>query len=602
MSVRRVLSLLRPEAPLIAGAAVLAAAGAALTVAGPRVLGAATDAIVAGDLASSGRHLAVAVVLFLAGSGLGVVQGLVATEAVQRAMGRLRARAQAKLDRLPLHRVDSRPRGELLSRVTGDIDNLGQSLQQTVGPILVAVFHLVGLLGMMLWISPLLALISLASIPLSTAAASRVTRRAAPRFAAQWKATGDLNAHIEDVFTGHTVVRAYGREAEAAQRFAAHNARMHRAGLTAQILSGLARPVMAIFASLGFILIAVIGAFRIASGALSLGEVQAFVQYSQQSGQPINQVAGMAAVIQSALASAARVLDHLDDEEEPAEPTGTPAPLRGRVEFRDVSFRYDPEIPLLEDIDLAVEPGQTVAVVGPTGSGKTTLVNLLLRFHDATGGRITVDGADITAIPRKALRSGIGLVLQDTWLFHGTIAANLAYGSPSAGRAEVEAAARTTRADPFIRALPDGYDTVIGEGGTGLSEGERQLLALTRAHLADPALLILDEATSSLDTRTERLVQDAMRALRRGRTTFVIAHRLSTIRDADRIVYLSDGRILEQGTHHDLLAADGPYAALHSATRRQAPPTGPHRAPVPQHRSGEALAPHGGTEPQRATR
>jgi ATP-binding cassette subfamily B protein len=420
----------------------------------------------------------------------------------------------------------------------------------------------------MIALSPLLALVALTTVPLSMFLAGRIGRRAKPQFVRQWATTGKLNAHIEEMYTGHSLVKVFGRQEESATIFREHNDDLYAAGFKAQFLANLTRPVMMFFANVNYMIVAVVGGLRVASGTLSLGEVQAFLQYSQQFGQPITQVASMANLLQSGVASAERVfalLDAPEQEPDPATPQ-TPAQVRGRVAFQDVSFRYTPDIPLIDDLSLTVQPGQTVAIVGPTGAGKTTLVNLLMRFYEVTGGRITLDGIDIAAMTRHDLRAKTGMVLQDTWLFGGTIADNIAYGAPStATQDQIEAAARATHVDHFVRTLPEGYDTVLDDEGANLSSGERQLITIARAFLAEPAILILDEATSSVDTRTEVLIQRAMNSLRQGRTSFVIAHRLSTIRDADLILVMENGHIVEHGTHDQLLTADGAYARLHAA-------------------------------------
>ncbi|ACZ30463.1 ABC transporter related protein [Xylanimonas cellulosilytica DSM 15894] len=496
----------------------------------------------------------------------GWLQARIMTVAVQNTMRRLRDEVEAKLHRVPLGYVDKQQKGEILSRVTNDIDNVAQTTTQTLAQLVTSVLTVVGVLAMMFSISWILALVALVTVPLSVWMTARIAKRSQPQFVAQWAATGRLNAHVEEMFTGHSLVKVYGQQEAAAQKFAVENEALFAASQKAQAISGTIMPSMGFLANLNYVVVAVVGGLRVASGQLSLGDVQAFIQYSRQFTQPLTQVASMMNLLQSGVASAERVYALLDAPEQtpdPASPTGVEQ-VRGRVAFEDVSFSYDPAAPLIEHLDLVAEPGQTVAIVGPTGAGKTTLVNLLMRFYEVDSGRITLDGVDTRTMTRDALRSSIGMVLQDTWLFKGTIEENLRYGvRRDISREDFLAATRATHVDPFVRHLPQGYDTVLDDDGTALSVGEKQLLTIARAFLADPEILVLDEATSSVDTRTEVLVQHAMNALRSGRTSFVIAHRLSTIRDADAIVVMEHGQIVETGDHASLLAADGAYARLY---------------------------------------
>ncbi|HEY0696575.1 MAG TPA: ABC transporter ATP-binding protein, partial [Micromonospora sp.] len=478
------------------------------------------------DFPRLAQVLLLALGLYLAASLLSWWQGWLLTDIVQRTVLRLRAEVEEKLNRLPLSYFDRQPRGELLSRVTNDIDNIAQSLQQTLSQLLTSVLTVVGVLTMMFVISPLLALVALVAVPLSVLVTQRIAKRSQPQFIAQWRHTGELNGLIEESFTGHELVKVFGRQREVQAAFTAKNEELFKASFAAQFVSGIIMPSMMFIGSLSYVAIAVVGGLRVASGTMSLGDVQAFIQYSRQFTQPLTQIASMANLLQSGVASAERVFAVLDAEEQspdPAEPARVAEP-HGRIEFEHVSFRYTPDKPLIDDLSLVAEPGHTVAIVGPTGAGKTTLVNLIMRFYELDAGRIILDGVDVTTMSRDDLRGRIGMVLQDTWLFGGTIRDNIAYGRPDATEEEILAAARATFVDRFVRSLPDGYDTVIDEEGSNVSAGEKQLITLARAFLAEPSLLILDEATSSVDTRTEVLLQRAMAALRSDRTSFVIAH------------------------------------------------------------------------------
>jgi ATP-binding cassette subfamily B protein len=570
-AVRRLWSLLTPERPRLLLIAVMAVVSTALNVTGPKVLGEATDVVVAG--VSSGRgidfgqlHTTLLLVglVYAVAAGLGVLIACVLAGVVQRLMFRLRSLAEAKLNALPLAYIDRQARGDLLSRVTNDIDNVAQSLQQTLSQMLTSVLLLTGVAAAMFFISPLLAVVALTTVPASVWIMRLIASRARPRYLSQWRSTGALNAHIEETFTGHAIVKSFGRQAEEEARFRRTNDELFQSSFGAQFMSSLMQPATMFTGNLQYVIVAVVGGLRVASGAISVGDVQAFIQYSRTFSMPLTQLASMLNVFQSGIASLERVIELLDAPEQSPDPLPAPAPpSRGRVEFRDVSFSYDPDRPLIDSLSLVAEPGQTIAIVGPTGAGKTTLVNLIMRFYELDGGSITLDGRDIASMPRDELRSNLGMVLQDTWLFGGTIRDNIAYGRPDATEEEILEAARACYVDRFVHSLPDGYDTLINEEGDNISAGQKQLLTIARAFLADRSILILDEATSSVDTRTEVQVQVAMNRLRANRTSFVIAHRLSTIRGADVILVMEDGRIVEQGSHATLLDHDGPYARLY---------------------------------------
>ncbi len=554
----------------------MAVSSVALIVSGPRILGHATDIIFDGLVQRDGitgidfgrlhRTLELAIGVYMLSYVLAYGQSFLLAGVVQRTMFKMRRDVEAKIHRLPLSYIDKYSRGDLLSRVTNDIDNISQSLQQSLSQLVLSLLTIVGVIFMMFTVSVVLAFIALTVIPFSLWTMSIIAKRSRAKFISQWNYTGQLNGLVEEAFTGHAIVKVFGRQQEVEERFKNLNDELFKAANSAQFISGAIQPATMFLGNLNYVAIAVVGGIRVATGTMSLGDVQAFVQYSRQFTQPLTQAASMANVLQSGVASAERVFELLDAEEQSADVGSIDlSPTIGRVEFDKVTFSYDPNRPLITDLSFVAEPGTTVAIVGPTGAGKTTLVNLIMRFYELNGGQIVLDNRNIAEMPRQELRSKIGMVLQDTWLFNGTIRENIAYGNPGASEEQIRAAAKATFVDRFVQTLPEGYDTILtGESGA-VSAGEKQLLTIARAFLADPAILILDEATSSVDTRTEVLIQKAMNALRKERTSFVIAHRLSTIQDADIILVMENGSIVEQGSHEALLAAHGAYYRLYQS-------------------------------------
>nr|WP_243847505.1 ABC transporter ATP-binding protein [Microbacterium ulmi] len=608
-SAKRLLGTLRTDVPQLVTVLALGILSVALSVTGPKILGEGTNVVFAGfisnqvpagvtrqqvidqliasgnqqqaDMLSSmdfvpgagidfdrlGWILSGVLAIYLFASIFGWLQARILNGVVQRAMHRLRMQVEDKVQRLPLSYFDKVQRGELLSRVTNDVDNIGQTMQQTLSQVVVSLLTVVGVLVMMFIISPLLAVIALVTIPLTIVITVIVAKRSQKLFVAQWKATGVLNARVEETFSGHSVVKVFGHQREVEADFRSENDDVYRASFGAQFLSGIIMPAMMFVGNLVYVGIAVVGGIQVAGGLLSIGDVQAFIQYSRQFTQPLSQLGSMANLLQSGVASAERVFELLDEEEQTPDdaPAETAPETASHLAFDDVSFRYVEDAPLIDGLSLEARPGSTVAIVGPTGAGKTTLVNLIMRFYDVDSGRIVLDGVDTRAMTRDDLRSRTGMVLQDTWLFAGTIRENILYGRPDATEQEIVDAATAAYVDRFVHALPDGYDTVLDDEATNLSVGERQLVTIARAFLADPRILILDEATSSVDTRTELLIQRAMSRLREDRTAFVIAHRLSTIRDADLILVMEHGAIVEQGSHDELLTKKGAYWRLYNA-------------------------------------
>ena len=611
-TIRRLLSMLAPERLKLILALVMGAASVGFMVSGPQILGNATNILFDGiiskrlpvgstkaqaiaqlratghgqmasmladmhltpgvgvDIEKMGAVLGVAALVYLVGATFNYLQGFTMAGVTQRVIFTMRGDVESKMSRLPLRYFDSHPHGDVLSRVTNDIDNLTTTIQQGLSQLITSILTIVGVMGMMFWISPLLAVVSIITIPLALVVTMWIAKRSQRHFSDQWRSTGALNGLVEETHTGHELVQVFGRGEATIEEFNGHNNELYLASFKAQFLSGIIQPSMQFISNINYVAIAVLGGYRVASGLLSLGAVTAFIQYSRQFTMPITQIASQMNMLQSGIASAERVFEFLDAEEEALDTVtvtsrATGDDRAGWVELDHVSFRYDPDEPLIEDFSLVVAPGATIAIVGPTGAGKTTVVNLLVRFYEIDAGRILINGVDYRDLTRDQVRQMYGMVLQDTWMFSGSIRDNIRYGRPDASDDDVVAAAREARVDAFVRTLPEGYDTTLDEDASNMSAGQKQLLTIARAFLADQSILILDEATSNVDTRTEVLIQEAMTQLRKGRTSFVIAHRLSTIRDADTIIVMDHGRIVEQGSHDVLMRAEGVYFQLYNS-------------------------------------
>jgi ATP-binding cassette subfamily B protein len=574
----RLLGYLRPHRTALTVVILAGAIGTVFSVLGPKVLGLATTKIFEGfvarasgvsgaavDFAYVGRILLWLIALYILSNAFQYLMQYLMADIAQQTVYAMRRDLEAKFDRLPLKFFDSHTRGELMSRAVNDLDSVSGTLQQNLTQLLTSLLMLVGVIVMMLTISWMLTIVIVLTLPLSIVIVARIAKRSQKFFMKQQMALGALNGHVAEMYGGHAIVTAFGHEKRSVAAFEALNESYYDGAWRAQFVTGIIWPTMMFVGNLGFVAVAVIGGLFVTRRAIAIGDVQAFIQYGRQFSMPITQLSGIANMIQLTLVSAERVFELLDEPEETpdAEDATVIAAPRGAVQFDQVSFRYKPDVPLIDDMSLNIAPGQTIAIVGPTGAGKTTLVNLLMRFYDVDRGAIRVDGVDIREMTRGGLRRLFGMVLQDTWLFSGTIRENIAYGRDQATEDAMVAAAKAAQADHFVRTLPENYDTPINEEAANLSQGQKQLLTIARAFLADPAILILDEATSSVDTRTEVLIQRAMAELMRGRTTFVIAHRLSTIRNADAILMMEHGSIVEKGTHHDLLTANGRYAELY---------------------------------------
>lgn len=579
-TLKRLIRYLRPHKYQLAAVLVMAILSTVFSIFSPKVMGKATTKLFEGIMAKIQGvpgaeidfqyvwHIILILIgLYVLSALFGYVQQYLMAGVAQKTVYDLRKDVNAKLNKLPLKYFDARTHGEILSRVTNDVDNIAGTLQQSLTQLITSILTIIGVIAMMLSISPLMTLIAVLTLPLSIVAITSIAKRSQKQFVRQQKELGQLNGHVEEMYTGHKVIKAFGRETKSLEQFDHINERLYEAGWKAQFISGVIMPIMSFIGNIGYVLVSVVGGILVTKRTIEIGDVQAFIQYARQFTMPITQTANIANVIQSTVASAERVFEILDEEEqvpEAAKPVVLEQP-RGDVAFNHVQFGYDPEHLLIEDMNIDVKQGQTIAIVGPTGAGKTTLINLLMRFYEVNGGSITVDGVNIAEMKRGDLRSLFGMVLQDTWLFNGTIRDNIAYGREGATEEEVVNAAKTAYADHFIRTLPGGYNTVLNEEASNISQGQKQLLTIARAILADPAILILDEATSSVDTRTEVHIQKAMNELMKGRTSFVIAHRLSTIRDADLILVMNHGTVIEKGTHEELLALGGFYADLYNS-------------------------------------
>lgn len=572
-TLRRLLAYLKPYRMQLLVVLIAAVLSTLFSIVAPRIMGMATDELfnsVTGGTAINFRYiidlLMILAGLYLFSSLFAYFQQYFMSGVAQNTVYEMRKDVKSKLSRLPLRYYDRQSHGEVLSRVTNDVDNISNTLQQSLTQLITSIVTLVGVIIMMLTISPLLTLITILTIPLSLLVTIVVAKRSQKHFAGQQASLGDLNGHVEEMYTGHRVVKAFGREKQSLAQFDELNEKLYESGWKAQYISGTIMPLMSFISNIGYVLICVIGGIMVTRGTVGIGGVQAFIQYARQFSQPITQLANISNIIQSTIASAERVFEIMDEQEEEDQATATIArPVRGHVTFEHVAFGYKKDELLIEDMNIEVRAGQTVAIVGPTGAGKTTLINLLMRFYELNNGQITIDGQNIRELSRAELHSLFGMVLQDTWLFGGSIRDNIAYGREDATEEEIIRASEAARADHFIRTLPDGYDTVLNEEASNISQGQKQLLTIARAILADPAILILDEATSSVDTRTEVLIQQAMNTLMEGRTNFVIAHRLSTIREADLILVMNHGKVIETGTHLELLEQEGFYADLYNS-------------------------------------